>query len=137
MSCQVRYVKHGQEFLSPIFGNPKLADGYAKSVGGTVIPSAILAPPITFAKVADPKIIDRMRAKETREARQEYLAEIEYSARKAAKEKGYSQERIDALGEAARQTAIDDEKDENYSTCSLCGKAVYGGYSTCRNCGRL
>lgn len=63
MSCQVRYIKHGQELLSPVFGSPKLADGYAKSVGGTVIPSAILAPPITFAKVADPKIIDRMRAK--------------------------------------------------------------------------
>jgi len=137
MSCQVRYVKHGQEFLSPIFANPNLADGYAKAVNGTVIPSTVLVPPITFVKVADPKVVDRLRMKEKREARQEQLAQIEFAARKAAKENGFSQERIDALGKAARQAAVDDEKDKNYSTCPLCEKPVYGNYTTCRSCAKL
>lgn len=137
MSCQVKYTKHGQEILSPIFGDAKIADGYARAVGGIVIPSSVIAPPVNILRVADPKVIDRARAKAIREARQNELGEIEFEARKAAKEKGFSEERIEALGKAARQTAIDEEKDANYSTCTLCGKTVYGGFSTCRNCGRL
>ena len=140
MSCfQVKYVKHGKEMVSAIFGDPKAADGYARAVGGIVIPSSVIAPPVNVLRVADPKVIDRARAKAARDARQEELAEIEYAARKAAKEKGCSQDRIEAIGKAARQAAIDEEKDLNYGTCIIpgCGKAVYGGYSTCRNCGRL
>lgn len=139
MSCQVKYTKHGKEIISPIFGDPKAADGYAKAVCGVVIPSSVIAPPINVMHVADPKVIDRMRAKALREARQNELAEIEFNARKVAKEKGYSEERIEALGKAARQAAIDEEKDEKYSVCIIpgCGKAVGGGFSTCRNCGRL
>ena len=137
MSCQVKYVKNGKEVISAIFGNPKAADGYALSVGGIVIPSSVVAPPVNVLRVADPKVIDRARAKAIRDARQNELAEIEYTARKAAKEKGFSEERIEALGKAARQAKIEEDKDANYSVCPLCEKPVSSKYSTCRNCGRL
>lgn len=137
MSCQVKYVKHGKEIISAVFPDSKIADGYARSVGGIVIPSSVVAPPVNVLRVADPKVIDRARAKAIRDARQNELAEIEFNARKAAKEKGFSEERIEALGKAARQAKIEEDKDANYTVCPLCEKPVYGKFSTCRNCGRL
>lgn len=139
MSFQVEYVKNGILNRSAIFGSQTLADGYATSVKGIVIPVEKIAPNISVKKMPDPKVADRLRAKAFREARQNELNEIEFEARKAAKERGLSPERIEALGKAARQAAIDEEKDEKYATCIIpgCGKSVYGGFSTCRNCGRL
>lgn len=139
MSFQVEYTKNGVLNRSAIFGSQTIADGYAASVKGITIPVEKIAPNISVKKMPDPKVAERQRAKAIREARQNELNEIEFEARKAAKERGLSPERIDALGKAARQTAIDEEKDRNYATCIIpgCGKQVYGGFTTCRSCARL
>lgn len=137
MSFQVEYIKNGILNRSAIFGSQTSADGYAASVNGIVIPIAQTAPVILVKKLPDPKIVDRLRAKAVREARQNELNEIEFQARVAAKNRGLSSERIEALGKAARQAKIDEDKDANYTVCPLCEKPVFGRYSTCRNCGRL
>ena len=64
-----------QSELSPIFGNPVAANAFAKAMNGEVIPyvGTVSAPNVEIKSVPDPKIINRKRARLTRELRQSKL----------------------------------------------------------------